>query len=398
MEDSQTSKDMSNKSENGVGIRNIINSRYRVFDRSGKLPFSIVFGLVRHSQEDTDPRSIVVQTANSVLDVPYALSHGLLQLRVFNEETKEDVQVDTGHLSQQSGNQGESSVTLPSPVGRKGNWRHSMVTYHYPVDPSSELASLFEPAKKYTIRIVKGSDFGGQYEYANTTKASEKQTELSTADAKPKLVNSKAEGRATFTVAPSLPWPPKVCTQMRWDGKLLEVTLANLGSEAVTVQTRGRQYYCVPLGPMEEEEGHVIDDGRPRLIDGESPSPEWSLQVVDLATKAVVRDTRNLGPSRPPAQKDPRPTRKQLVSLKPDEPLVRKVDVSSILSKLPDGLYGLRMESRGMWWCKGSCEDFTFTGDQDRVPPELYQSVIPPVVLECDDIVEVRVENGLVRE
>lgn len=391
-------KKVSKKTKHELGIRSIINSRYHVFDRSGKLPFSIVFGLVRQSREDTDPRSIIIQTSNSVLDVPYALSHGMLQLRVFREKTGEDVLVETERLGLPCGNKGESSVTLPSPVEREGNWRTGMVIYRYPIDPESDLASLFKVGEKYTIRIVKGSDFGGLYDYADPTETPTEQSAPPKPGSKPKLINSKAEGRATFAVVPALPCPPKIQTQMRWRRTLLEVKVTNLDSEAVTVQTSGRQHFCVPRGPLKEEAGHMIDDGRPRLIDAGSPSPELTLRVVDLATRTVVRGTRDVGPCRPPSQSDPRPTLKELVTLKPDEPLVRQVDVKRILSELPDGRYGLQMEPRGVWWCLGSCGDFTLVEDNDRVPQELYRSMIPPVVLECEGIIEVQVENGMVKE
>jgi hypothetical protein len=57
-----------------------LNSRYNVFDALGKLPFSIVFGLCRLQRSDTDSRPILIETAGSVFDVPYALAHDLLTL------------------------------------------------------------------------------------------------------------------------------------------------------------------------------------------------------------------------------------------------------------------------------------------------------------------------------
>lgn len=48
---------------------------------------------------------------------------------------------------------------------------------------------------------------------------------------------------------------------------------------------------------------------------------------------------------------------------------------------------------RRMWWVTGSCEDFSADGE-DRVPQYLFQTTIPPLVLEYDDIVGVQVGNG----
>ncbi|CAM1508682.1 Fc.00g055300.m01.CDS01 [Cosmosporella sp. VM-42] len=389
------------KSKKGqdLKIHTIINSRYRIFDRSGRLPFSIVFGLCRRSPEDTDPRPLILQTANSVLDIPYALSQGLLQLRMFDEKTKQDVQVHIEHLIQQLNNNGESYLALPSPVGRTGSWKKALVTYQYHIDPSSELASLLEPGKTYRIQKGTGGDPSAEYAYANQAESSKEQLESSTLGKKRKLVFSSLHGRANFVVVPSLPWPPNVQTRMGWsrskgDGRLLEVTVSSMGAEAITVQTSGRQRFCVPCGPMEEEEGHIMGDTRPRIIHTNPPAPAATLQVIDMATGTVVREARKPGFCLY-QEHDPRPKLKQLITLKPDEPLVRQIDISILLSELSDGTYGLRMEPRGMWWCVGSCEDFACTGGEDRVPQNLYQSMIPPLMLECDDVAELQVENGV---
>lgn len=59
-------------------VQTRLQSRYTVFDASGRLPYDIVFGLRRRS--DSDPRDVSFQTTNSFLDVPYALANGILSL------------------------------------------------------------------------------------------------------------------------------------------------------------------------------------------------------------------------------------------------------------------------------------------------------------------------------
>ena len=82
-----------------VKVHIIINSKYRVFDRSGSLPFSIVFGLCRRSRDDADPRPLVMRVANSILDVPYALSCGLLKFYTSDAETRREIEVAIEMLS-----------------------------------------------------------------------------------------------------------------------------------------------------------------------------------------------------------------------------------------------------------------------------------------------------------
>ena len=55
-------------------IRIIINSTYQLFDHLVKVPFGIVFGFVRHSFDDIDPRALRLNVTKSTLDVLYGRS------------------------------------------------------------------------------------------------------------------------------------------------------------------------------------------------------------------------------------------------------------------------------------------------------------------------------------
>lgn len=382
-------------------IHMIITSRYLAFDSSGKLPFSLAIGLVRRSPEDDDPRPLLWNTENSILNLPYAFSNKLLTLRVYNPENGRDTEVDVGQLSQPD-NKEDSFVTLPSPVGRTESWKNCLSIYQCHIDPSSELASKLEPGKKYIIKSRAPKDLGGTCMYIDQAESPREQEKSSKSSQNPKLVSSAANGRAIFTVLPSLPWPPKIQTQMQRyrsdDGKgdmpQLEIKVVNTGSEAVTVQTSGQQRFLYPKGPLEDEDGGSSADSRARIIDSKLSAVLSTIQVIDMATDTVVREA-----SKPDVcggggvNPDPCPRLQTLVTLKPGEPLVRHVEIGKRLSGLPDGTYGLRMEPRGMWWCAGGCEEFA-AEDEERVPQHLFKSMIPPLMLECDDIVEVRVENG----
>lgn len=183
-----------------------------------------------------------------MLDISYALSHGLLQLSVFDEGAEQDVQIDTSQLRYRAPGKCEKSrYILSSPVERKGNWREHIGKHYYHIDPDRELALFFELGKTYTIRIVKGCDFGGDPTYPDLAEYSQSQSNTSTSSEIPTVICKEAEGQAIFTVVPSLPWPSRVQTQMRWtmgegNRELLEVTVSNMGTEAITVQTRGHQH------------------------------------------------------------------------------------------------------------------------------------------------------------
>lgn len=214
-------------------------------------------------------------------------------------------------------------------------------------------------------------------------------------------------GHARFTVVPALPWPPKLETHMRRcetndtdngneQPPLLEVTVINTSNEDVTVQTRDRQRFLTTNGPMDTadaEEHCVALDPRPRIIDTETPAPQSTIQIIDIKTRAVVRPAHRPTGFFQYKLTDLRPSLQHLVTLRPGEPLIRRIDISQVIIGVPDGVYGLRMEPRGMWWCLGNCEDFAEDG---HVPQRLFNPMIPPLMLQCEDVMEVQVQNGAI--
>lgn len=372
-----------------------INSRYRVFDRSGKLPFSIVLGLSRRSSKDTNPLPLVVNTRETILDIPYALSSNLLSLRVQKEDSKLDVEVDVSQLKSLS-NEEKSSVTLPSPVGHSLASKNPLVIHEYHLDPESELASLLEAGKKYRIRVKHHRDFGGDgHRYVDDANPDNEQSNRKKG---PSLVIGRIEGSAIFTVLPSLPWPPKIRTTMRRypsdeDAGVtqLEITVLNTDTRSATVQTRGRQNILLPWGPVYEEDEW---SNCPRIIDAQRPSPSRTIQIINMNDNSIIRKPAPPGGFQQGPIGDRRPKLGTLVTMRPGEPLVRRVDVSDLLSDLADGAYGLRMEPRGMWWCEGDWNGFS-VHDNERVPQNIFQTMIPPLVLECRDTVEVHIKNSI---
>lgn len=133
-------------------IHTKIHSHYQVFDTSGRLPFHVVFGLCRRSSADIDPRPLLLDVGGSVLDVPYALAHGLLTLHE-QDPAKQWVEVDLSGLKQVVAKEGEF-LSLSSPVGRTKHWRDSFAVYHYPVDYNSDLLSVLQSKKKYRIKLA----------------------------------------------------------------------------------------------------------------------------------------------------------------------------------------------------------------------------------------------------
>ena len=396
---------------NELRIHTQIHSRYQVLDVSGKLPFSIVFGLCRRSPADTDPRSLLLEIAGSALDVPYALGHGLLTLHERDpEDAKHYIEVGLSRLKEVAAKEAEY-LSLPSPVHRIEHWRDAFTVYQCHIDISSELASILEPGKKYTIRLA-SDDLGvTQWVYSDRERLVDNDGKPSHNSKAVKLVNSKpTAGSATFKVK-SLSWPPRIETRMRLcvpspssnfalanakqsSSTALEVSVINTGSDSVSVQTHGHQRILIPWGPFQPELD--ANDDRIRIIDAMPHKPPTSsLEVVDSATMEVIRgNQRRRICSLIDTNADQRPKAENVTILKPGAPVIRKLDIGALVGGLQDGQYKIRMQPRGCRWWLG--EIGNEEGEEGRVPAHLCKTVSSPLMLESHDEVELCIRDGKV--
>ena len=152
---------------NELRIHTYIHSRYRVFDASPHLPFSIVFGLSCWLAADTDPRPLLLEIVGSVLDVPYALAYGLLTLHQQDpQDAKQRIEVDLSRLNKVAAKEAEC-LSLLSPVNRTEHWRDAFTVYQCHVDVDGALASILEPGRKYIIRLASGNHGVKRWAYSD---------------------------------------------------------------------------------------------------------------------------------------------------------------------------------------------------------------------------------------
>lgn len=380
-------------------LYSLIHHRYQVFDYSGQLPFSVVFGLCRRSRNDTDPRSMILNTKESVLDVPYALAHGLLVLDVEDPDLKEETANAIAKL--RLNKVSNTYITLPSPVNRIQHWTTALIEYRYEIDRSSELASILKPGTTYEIRIATPNLGIKWYGYGEEDRIIDDKRQPMRESERRKLISDRRHGRCIFTVVSSLPWPQNLVTRLQIDGPnakegvsdgtvFLRVAVENTGTKDMTVQTRGTQRFLMIWGAMQPEEAF---EARPRIIDAEKPAPVASLRIVEESTGEIVYEPPPLGPSGPGNERDPRPKLDCVVTIKAGESLTRLVNMSQMLARLADGVYEIHLEPRRMWWCEGDKETFAEEGD-DRVPHRLWNPLVPPATLKSDNVVELRIEHG----
>ena len=381
---------------NKLRIHTHINSRYPVFDLAGQLPFSIVFGLCRRPPADDEPRSVLLDTAGSVFDVPFALAHGLLTLQEQSSEDAEQwAKVDLSRLGNVAAKEAEY-LSIPSPVNRTEHWSEAFTVYFAHIDVNDEMASILEPGKKYRIRLA-SQDLGvKRWAYIDQQQSHGNDGIASSESETKQLVNLKStSGNATFTVVEGLPWPPRIDTRMRLrttpslptselaitnpsSNITLEVSVLNTSADAVTVQARDQQRFLIPWGPFQPESDD--DDDRLRIIDVMLREPPgYSLLVINSATGKVVRGNEKWRFRDAPA--DFRPWACSVVVLRPGIPVIRTTSVGARVDGLEDGEYKIRLQAMGCRWWRGEVgeEDCDENG---RMPAHPGGILIPPLMLE----------------
>jgi hypothetical protein len=395
-------------------IQTRLQSRYTVFDASGKLPFDIIFGLRRRS--DPDPRDLFFQTTKSFLDVPYALANGLLSLHELRTSTagpKERFGVDLSSLREAIADDEPALkyIVLPSKTNRtEPRGQMGVTEYHYRVSPGSPLALLFESGKKYSIGLA-NRNLGVHHWVGNDHVPSSSISPLPILTAERtiehrNLVSNPHSGSAVFTAIESLIWPPTVETRMRLLGPqrnatpssddinvpVLQVTVTNTGSDVISIQTKGQQRFLSRWGPFQPESDDGLNAGRiPCILDPSSTTA--NLRVVDATTGSIVRDSRKPGvcgltSGRP----DPRPNVDQLVILRPGVAISREIQLEKWLRGLENGKYLILLVPKGCWWHFG---DVKSQPDHDgKVSKRCITAKQTPVVLESDDEVLFHLIDG----
>ena len=123
--------------------------------------------------------------------------------------------------------------------------------------------------------------------------------------------------------------------------------------------------------------------------------PTPSLQIVDSAIGEVVwgNEWRGTGPLTD-LKADRRPKAEDVVTLKPGASVIRKFDIGALVDGLVDGEYKIRMQPRGCRWWHG--EVGKEVGEDGRVLAHLCKTLFPPLMLDSQDEVELRVRDGKV--
>ncbi|CAD0098609.1 unnamed protein product [Aureobasidium mustum] len=292
-------------------------------------------------------------------------------------------------------------ITLSSPVGRTEHYKKCFTEFEYHVDTDSELSSLLEPGKTYSIKLA-SKDLGVKwYTYIDDPSLPLDEKLLSQPSETPRLVNSKpSAGNAAFKVVESLPWPLEISTRLCFKPatettpSCLKICITNLGSQSLSIQASDQQRF---LGPRDFFGREIIQERSHRALEMEHPRLSFAFSVTKSGTKeAAPRKAMRAGcRGLTSGNVDLRPRFKDLLTLEPGQPLLRRIDIGALISGLDDGFYTIRLREESMWWCMGGKEDICDMNDEGgRVRKESFNRDVPPLVLNSADTVEVEVANG----
>ena len=124
--------------------------------------------------------------------------------------------------------------------------------------------------------------------------------------------------------------------------------------------------------------------------------PTSSLQVVDATTGDVVRDNKQRGTHLlTDSNADMRPKVEGVVALRPGAPIARKIDIGVLVDGLVDGQHRVRMQARGFRWWQGEIREDEV--EDGRISAHLCESIVPPLMLESRDEVELCIRDGKVQ-
>lgn len=411
---------MSQPADLRIHIR--LHSQYRALDLSGGLPNHIIFGFCRRWKEDLDPRTIILDTSGSILDVPYAIANGLLEIEGA-AETQDAVRA----FSAEPGPRRYFAIPPVKRVKCRGNRNEDFEVFSYEVEVGNEMAGLLKLGTKYDIRIA---DKGLGIRWWRYLDAGEVLPEIGIpatgeTEATKLICMNKPWGHAMFTVVESVQFPPKLDVRLRLrsrpepseSGKddisqgrayILEASITNTSpSRALCIQSRGHQRFLNPWGLIQP----ISDIAHwPRLL-STAEIPRFSLKISSINGETTTVVYRH----KPPIcagllaggrNIDRRPIRSQFTTLFPGEPVVMEVDLGAFMHQLvdnlgwKDGMYKTEIDdSQGSWWCWGSVDEVfrdAELGQKEKIPQDLYDLQRVPVRFTSEDEVVVEIVDGQV--
>ncbi|CAD6594261.1 MAG: hypothetical protein ASARMPREDX12_008551 [Alectoria sarmentosa] len=394
-------------------------SHSAIFDLSGTNPFDVFFQIDRFRGDGGGWRSITLLLNGSLLDVPHALTNGLLEVVDLDEECKVvfkpqddgiarptllmrpddsfeflEVEKDNCVMFRSEDNnpitfvppvQPENRI-LTLPTRESGGRRKAEKTV--PLRIPETIKHLLKPGNRYRLQTT-SIDLGVKWwRYGELVVKDVPMEQLP--PQQPATVVATQVCHRDFSVVKSLPVPPSVYISLALShpviyrsgdhAPILKISIMNTADHPVTMVSFGSQPHISPI--------HAQPNNHARVI---STSAQISLQnfsITHMASgKEMVQESYmcvlQIGWQR-----------RQFTTLEPGVPLVQEIEflknATAIRARMERGEYRLKLRARDVWWHWGSKEEVLMGESGTK---RLPGGPKPPLKLASEDEVKFRLEE-----
>ena len=359
-----------------------------VLDLEGAVPYDMVLQVRRGASDLTRPMNIL--TDDSLFDIPYAFSKGLLKL--IDLDSKE--QVDLGLVGTSlKPTANPKLITLPPRASRLPRFKYDFVI---PLRLNAHIRPALAPDHQYRVELGTLELGIKWWSYGDDGDREVHSSDSSLPPSEPaKLVASKSAHR-DFSVVNSLPKPPSISISMSLSSNIvhrsksppttLRVVITNKGNRTITLRSSGDQSFLCPSNGAENTPNHhrITSTKPPPSIDNfsitkVSTNEEFIAKPVHTCSLTVGSGGRS---------------RRGLTMLEPGVPLTQEFvlleNAGAIIKAMGnDDEFCLRLRPLGVWWFAGTLGDIF--GDQETI--RKMPGPCLPLILQSDYELQFRLED-----
>lgn len=384
-----------------------------VYDLSGTNPFDVFFEVDRFRGDGGGWRSITLLLNGSLLDVPHAWSHGLLELIDLDADCKivfdpkydgiakptestsrndpfelVDVEEDS-HITFTSE---DDNLTASAPSAQPQNRFLTLLTREsrgrrkaqkaIPLCIPKTIKHMLKPGRKYRLQTT-NIDLGVKWwRYGS-------QEELAVKDVPMELLPSPEPAAVVatqlchrdFTVVESLPVPPSVYISL----DLSQPVIYRSGDPAPTLKisvtnTARQPVTMISFGSQPHISAHAQPNNHARVISTSAHISLDNFSITHVASGKEMLQESYVCVLQTGWQ------RRQFTTLEPGVPLVQEIEflkhATAIRAKMEYGEYKLKLRAREVWWHWGTKEEVL---ENKLGTKRLPGGPKPPLILTSQD-------------
>ena len=357
-----------------------------VLDLEDSVPFDIVLQVRRGSSDLTRPMNILID--ESLFDIPFAFSNGLLKISDLGSKE----QIDVRHLEASSISSGKPRIlTIPPRNSPRLRWFECDLAI--PLQLNTHFRSSLLPNHQYRVELVTSDINIKWWSYGDIKDIELQASNASLPPSEPaKLVTSKPTyTQKSFSVVNSLPQPPDISIflslassivhRSEFASMTLRVVVTSKDNRTITLRSSGDQVYIQSL----EETLDIPNHRRFTSL------RNFSITKISTGKESVAGPKHICSLTSGSAGH----SRRGLITLEPGVPLTYEFallqDATAVVKAMgeDDDDFCLRLRPSAVWWCEGSIDEI-FDGQ-----PTVKKLPGPclPLILRSDDELRFRLEQ-----